>query len=90
MKQEDDLRTYFKTHLPKTEYRQLLVRVTNALVRSGINSMDALGTVSDERLLKVRNLGAKCFEAAVSMREKYLAEAIGNTNGTEESKMSVT
>lgn len=74
MKKDVDLKEYFKEHLPSTEYNSQFIRVTNALVRNGTTTMDALCGKSDEQLMRVRNLGAKCFEAAVLMRKMYLAE----------------
>jgi DNA-directed RNA polymerase alpha subunit len=36
--------------------------------------MDELCARSDEKLMRVRNLGVKSFEIAVMMREMYAAE----------------
>jgi DNA-directed RNA polymerase subunit alpha len=67
-----DIKTYFSEHQPKAP--RITVRCINALVRGGINTMDELCERSDEQLMRVRNLGAKCFEHSVLLREQYKIE----------------
>jgi len=74
MKQYIEIRTYFKKHASSTEYIKLTVRTINALMRGGIETMDELCSISEENLARVRNLGTKCLEMALFMRDKYKAE----------------
>ncbi|MCL2696446.1 MAG: hypothetical protein FWE74_00020 [Oscillospiraceae bacterium] len=74
MEQHIELEKYFKKHAPSTVYHKLTVRAINALVRGGITTMDELCSVSVEKLNRVRNLGEKCLEMALFMRNKYESE----------------
>jgi len=74
MKLNTELQPYFKKHAPSTEYHKLTVRTINALVRSGIETMDKLCSTTEEDLMRVRNLGTKCFEMTMYMRKKYESE----------------
>ena len=49
------------------------IRVHNALLRGGINTMAELCEMSDEQLMRVRNFGAYCLAVVVEERQKYLA-----------------
>jgi DNA-directed RNA polymerase alpha subunit len=74
MGKDTDVRTYFNTHSDSTPHAPLAVRTVNALEKAKILTMDDLLEKSDKELKKVRNLGDKCRELAVFMREKYAAE----------------
>jgi DNA-directed RNA polymerase alpha subunit len=74
LEQQIKLKEYFKEFAPSTEYNKLTVRTINALVRGGIETMDDLCAASVERLTRVRNLGDKCLEMALFMRDKYESE----------------
>ncbi|MDR2558559.1 MAG: hypothetical protein LBC86_03310 [Oscillospiraceae bacterium] len=74
MKKHIELEVYFKEHAPSTEYNKLTVRTINALVRGGIVTMDELCAASAEKLTRVRNLGEKCLQMALFMRDKHESE----------------
>ena len=76
MNQNKDISTYFNAHTPRAApgAPPPLVRTTNAVIRSGINTMDELLAKTPEELLRIRNAGVKCLELIYLMREKYARE----------------
>ena len=76
MSQDIDIRTYFNEHASRGDpgAPPPLVRTTNAVIRSGINTMDELLDKTPEELLRIRNAGEKCLELIYLMREKYAQE----------------
>jgi len=76
MRQHIEIQEYFKKHALSTKYHKLTIRAINALMRGGIETMDELCSASIEELIRVRNLGEKCFEMALFMRDKYETEKI--------------
>jgi DNA-directed RNA polymerase alpha subunit len=66
------VRTYF---LQSAEpVKDVTVRAINALMRGGIETMGDLTRAAPEDIAKRRNLGVKCLELALAMREKFIAE----------------
>lgn len=65
--------SYFAQNKPVTD-KTLLVRITNGLIRSRIETMDALCAMSPEQICKLRNLGKKSIEVILQARDKYIAE----------------
>ena len=80
MNQDIDIRTYFNAHAPRGDpgAPPPLVRTTNAVIRSGINTMDELLAKTPQEIARIRNAGEKCLELIYLMREKY-AEETGKT-----------
>ena len=70
-----ELAAYFHKAAPELGMELLLVRTTNALMRSGYTTMEQLCRADEEKLLRVRNMGEKCRGFALMVREKYQAEA---------------
>ncbi len=50
------------------------VRVRNCLFRAGIHTMGEVCSMSEEEILRVRNLGQKSLAIVLEERQKFLAE----------------
>jgi DNA-directed RNA polymerase alpha subunit len=72
MKQNIDVRTYFSQH--DDSESNISVRSVNALIKGGINTMDELCAADIQKIKKIRNLGDKCLEYVLMIREKYMLE----------------
>lgn len=48
----------------------LSVRAVNCLIRAGINTTEQLLSMTDDELIRVRNLGRRCFEEVIRFREE--------------------
>jgi len=48
------------------------VRTYNCLARAGINTVGKLLAVPEEELIHVRNLGKKCVEEVLRLRENFV------------------
>ncbi|MDR0286257.1 MAG: hypothetical protein LBI03_00885 [Clostridiales bacterium] len=72
MKQNIDVRAYFNQH--EDSESNLSVRSINALIKGGINTMDELCAADIKKIRKIRNLGDKCLEYVLMIREKYMLE----------------
>jgi len=44
------------------------------LIRAGIDTMDALDAMTDEKIERIRNIGKQRRELVLLMRDKYRAE----------------
>jgi DNA-directed RNA polymerase alpha subunit len=73
MKRDMDIQTFFNKY-PS----EITVRCVNAIIRSGIDTMDELCEKDEEQLRRIRNLGAKCLAHTLIMREKYTLELNNN------------
>ncbi len=63
---------YFVEHTPAPQRCFLMRRSINALVRGDIKTMDVLALVTPRRIARVRNLGGKCLELVLMLREQYI------------------
>ena len=68
------VRAYFEEHTPPGYRRDILKRSTNALVRGEIATMDALALATPWKIARVRNLGEKCLELVLLLRDQYIEE----------------
>lgn len=48
----------------------LSVRAANCLVRAGVNTTEQLLSMTDDELIKVRNLGRRSFEEVLRFRNE--------------------
>lgn len=53
---------------------ELSVRAYNSLKRAGINSLEELQVMTDEELLRVRNLGQKCYMEVKEKLKEFSTE----------------
>ncbi len=53
-------------------------RIHNALVRGRITTMEQVCAMSEEQLIRVRNLGRKSLAIVLAERQKYLAGKHGS------------
>jgi len=72
MKQNIDVQAYFSQH--DNSESTISTRAVNALTKGGITTMDELCAADMKKVKKIRNLGDKCFEYVLTMREKYMAD----------------
>ena len=72
MEKNIDVREYFEQQ--DASGTTISVRSVNALIKGGINTMDELCAADVKKVKKIRNLGDKCFEYVLTMREKYMAD----------------
>jgi len=77
MECNNDVRSYvlcfFTEHSPKVD-KSLPARIINGMMRSRIETMDALCAMSPERIYMLRNIGAKSAAVILKIREKYMQE----------------
>jgi DNA-directed RNA polymerase alpha subunit len=73
-KKSIEIEAYLNQEAVPAEYETLTVRTVNALTKAKITTMDELAALTEKELKKIRNLGNRCFELAVYMREKYASE----------------
>jgi hypothetical protein len=76
-----DIRTYFGRHRPGKP--DITIRCINAIMRSGIETMDELCGKDEEHLMRIRNFGQKCLEHTLALREKYALEKNNNQRGNK-------
>jgi DNA-directed RNA polymerase alpha subunit len=76
-----DVRTYFNRHRPGKP--DITIRCINAIMRSGIETMDDLCEKDEEQLMRIRNFGQKCLEHTITLREKYALEKNNNQKGEQ-------
>ena len=72
MEKNIDVQAYFELH--DDSVSNISVRAVNALIKGGINTMDELCATDMKKIKKIRNLGDKCFEYVLMMRENYMAD----------------
>ena len=67
--------TYFFENAPE-HFRQkaILHAAADSLQRAGVDTMDALDTITDERIERIRYIGEKRRELVLLMRDKYRTE----------------
>lgn len=77
MEQSNDVREYvasfFSEHKPQVN-KGMLVRITNGLIRSRVETMDALCAMPPEQIQNLRNLGEKSIAVIFKMREQYITD----------------
>ena len=69
-----DIRIYFAEYAPKTFAEPLVKKVARQMRRAGAETMTILCGMTEEEIVKTRNVGIKGQEIVFLMREKYAAE----------------
>ena len=70
----NEVTAYFHKTAPEFGMESLMIRATNALVRSGIDTMEKLCQTDEDRLCRIRNMGEKSLALTLLVRSKYQAD----------------
>ena len=74
MEKDEDIRAYFAEHAPETFAKPLVNMAARQMYRAGAETMTILCGMTDEEIIRTRNIGKRSQKIVFLMRGKYAAE----------------
>ena len=74
MNQQEEIRLYLERYRGSGEVDSLIIRAGNALLRYNISTMAQVAELSDEKIIKMRNVGVKTKAFIIRAAEDYRRE----------------